>query len=101
MSERSRDGRACQGGGADDDWGELARRVGRKCFAYLRPGLRQLDTHVDVRLMRTLANLIPVLIARRSRTDALLLSQLGDDLERAGHGPAGTNALLLTYKRIE
>ena len=93
MAESSRDAETCQEGGGDEDWGELARAVGRRCFAYLRPCLRQLDTHLDVRLVRTLANLVPVLIARRSRADALLLSQLGDDLERAGHGPAGTKRI--------
>jgi len=44
--------------------------------------------------VRTLANRIPVILKRRNRSEALLLSQLGDAIEREGHGPAGT-------KRIE
>lgn len=72
---------------------ELREEVGAKCFGYLRPFLQTLDTHLDVRLVRTLAHLVPAILKRRNSPEALLLSQLGDELEREGHGPAGTKRI--------
>jgi hypothetical protein len=93
VEEGSKDGGRCQEGSAEEDWEDLAKTVGVACFGFLRPFLRHLDAHVDVRLVRTVANLVPVLIKRRHRGEALLLSQMGDDLERVGHGPAGTKRI--------
>lgn len=94
MEKGSKEEEARQEGEAEEDWAALGAEVGGRCFAFLRPLLRRLDAHLDVRLVRTLANLVPALVERRGRADALLLSQLGDALEREGHGPAGT-------KRVE
>jgi len=60
MGKSSREEETCQGGRAEEDRGDLARSAGRACRAYLRPCLRQLDSHLDVRLVRTLASLVPV-----------------------------------------
>jgi hypothetical protein len=72
---------------------ELGQQVGERCFAFLHPVLRRLDAPGDGRLVRTLAKLVPLVIRRRNRGEAFLLSQLGDDLERDGHGPAGTKRI--------
>lgn len=94
MNKGSKREEARQEGKAEEGWEDLGQAMGAKCFGFVRPLLRRLDAHLDVRLVRTVANLVPVLVQRRGRADALLLSQLGDALERAGHGPAGT-------KRVE
>ena len=78
MDESSRDEAERQEGKAEERWEDLAAEVGERCFGFLRPFLRDLDRHVDVRLVRTLANLVPVIIGRRNRGEALVLSQLGD-----------------------
>jgi hypothetical protein len=79
-----------QGGTGEGEREELAREIGQRCFGFLRPFLHKLDAQLDRRLVRTLANLVPVLLGRRDRANALLLSELGDALGGEGHGPAGT-----------
>lgn len=93
MAKSSKEGRGCQEKRPEEKLAGLRKEVGGKCFTFLRPFLKTLDTHVDARLVRTAANLVPVILKRHDRSQALLLSQLGDDLEREGHGPAGTKRI--------
>jgi Transposase DDE domain len=93
MVKSSKVGTLCQEEQRGEELDELGKEGGEKCFTFLRPFLKKLDRHVDVRLVRTLANLVPVVLKRHDRSQALLLSQLGDDLEREGHGPAGTKRI--------
>ena len=93
MGKSSRVLEICQEGQTEATLEELREEVGGKCFTFLHPFLKKLDSHVDVRLVRTLANLVPAILKRHDRSQALLLSQLGDDLEREGHGPAGTKRI--------
>lgn len=93
MKQSSRDEGARQETLTEARLQELRVEVGAKCSGYLRLLLQELDTHLDVRLVRTLAHLVPAILKRRNSPDALLLSQLGDEMEGEGHGPAGTNRL--------
>jgi hypothetical protein len=93
MEEGSKETTRRQEGLGEQEWDALGRQVGERCFAFLRPVLQRVDAHVDVRLVRTLANLVPLVIQRRNRSEALLISQLGDELEPDGHGPAGTKRI--------
>ena len=73
---------------------ELAREVGKGCIGFLRPLLRQLDEHLDVRLVRTVANVVMAIVANRNRAMALLLSELGGHLAGGPeHCPAGTKRI--------
>lgn len=93
MRERNKERNACQEKVRGENLGDLRTEVGKKYLTFLRPFLKELDTHLDRRLVRTLANVVPVILKRHDRSQALLLSHLGDDLEREGHGPAGTKRL--------
>lgn len=93
MEKSSKDGEARQGGMTREEKEGLSQEVGEKVFAFLRPLLRRLDRHTDVRLVRTLASLVPLIVARRHRGDALLLSQLGDELDDGDGSGAGTKRI--------
>lgn len=93
MEKGSREGGARQGGMTSEEKERLAREVGEEVFAFLRPLLRRLDRHTDVRLVRTLASLVPLIIRRRNRDEALLLSQLGDELDDGEKAGAGTKRI--------
>lgn len=84
---------ARQGGMTRAEKEELAQEGGERCFAFLRPLLKRLDRHADVRLVRTLANLVPLIVARRNRGEALLLSRLGDELDDGDGSGAGTKRI--------
>jgi hypothetical protein len=72
---------------------QLASAVAGRCLGWLRPLLVRLDRHLDVRLVRTLANTVFALIRHRNRPLALLLSELGAYLTGPEHAPAGTKRL--------
>lgn len=93
MVKSSREGKRCQDDLGEEEREGLRQEVGGKLFSFLRPVLQRLDRHVDARLVRTLGNLVPVVLKRHDRSQALLLSQLGDDVEREKHGPAGTKRI--------
>lgn len=71
----------------------LADQVARQCVAMLAPLLVQLDTILDVRLVRTLAASVLAVVRHRHRSLALLLSELGAVLAGPEHAPAGTKRL--------
>jgi hypothetical protein len=71
----------------------LAQGLAKECLRFLRPLLVDLDEHLDVRLVRTLANSIIALVRHRNRSLALLLSELGAFLAGPQHAPAGTKRL--------
>lgn len=71
----------------------MREEVESKCVRFLQPFLKQLDAHVATRLVRTLANHVPVIRTRHARSRASLLSQRSEDREREGHGPAGTKRI--------
>lgn len=72
---------------------KLAGETAERCWAYLRPLLRDLDAQLDVRLVRTLANTVTALVRQRNRPVGLLLSELGAYLTGPTQAPAGTKRL--------
>ena len=55
----------------------LAASLASRCQQFLAPLLVELDTQLDVRLVRTLGQSITLLIRHRQRALALLLTELG------------------------
>ena len=66
-----------------------SRALENRCWAYLKPFLEQLHRKVDRRLVKTLLDLVLVILMHRNRNNGLLLSELGDQLLGGERGPAG------------
>jgi hypothetical protein len=77
------------------------REVENQCWEYLKPLLEDLHKRVDRRLVKTLLDLVLVILMHRNRNSGLLLSELGDHLLGGERGPAGVKriASLLHSKR--
>jgi hypothetical protein len=60
---------------------------------FLRPLLEDLHKRVDRRLVKTLLDLVLVILMHRNRNSGLLLSELGDHLLGGEHGPAGVKRI--------
>ena len=71
----------------DVEAAELAIGIGGRCHGFLSPFLRQLDTHLDQRLVRTLANTVVAMIENRNKRFCLMLSELGALLAGPRHAP--------------
>jgi hypothetical protein len=87
-----------EGGGAgraaeEDPGRELASDLADRCYRFLYGLLEDLDAHLDVRLVRTLAATVTALVRHRNRPQGLLLSELGAYLAGPEHAPAGTKRL--------
>ena len=88
----------------DTSQGEKApegRELENRCWKYLKPLLEEMHTKVDRRLVKTLLDLVLVILMHRNRNRGLLLSELGDHLLGGERGPAGVKriASLLHSKR--
>jgi len=64
-----------------------------RCWVFLQPFLEELHKRVDRRLVKTLLDLVLVILMHRSRNSGLLLSELGDHLLGGEHGPAGVKRI--------
>ena len=73
--------------------GTLARTMQERLKEHLKPLLVRLDEKLDLRLVRTFAACIEILLQNRYRASGLLLSELGAFLTSPGHAPAGTKRL--------
>lgn len=71
----------------------LAGQIAERCGSFLAPLLKRLDRELDLRLVRTAANVVTALVRHRNRPQALLLSELGGHLAGPEHAPAGTKRL--------
>jgi Transposase DDE domain len=69
------------------------RELENRCWGYLRPLLEELHQKVDRRLVKTLLDLVLVILMHRNRNSGLLLSELGDHLLGGEHGPAGVKRI--------
>lgn len=56
------------------------RVLENRCWEYLKPWLEELHRKVDRRLVKTLLDLVLVILMHRHRNNGLLLSELGDHL---------------------
>lgn len=88
--------RVGEGGGGESEaatgWA-LASDLAGQCYLFLHGLLRDLDEHLDVRLVRTLADTVTALVRHRNRPLGLLLSELGGYLAGPEDAPAGTKRL--------
>lgn len=64
-----------------------------RCWAYLKPLLEELHKRIDRRLVKTLLDLVMVILMHRNRNSGLLLSELGDHLLGGERGPAGVKRI--------
>jgi hypothetical protein len=69
------------------------RELENRCWEYLKPLLEELHTKVDRRLVKTLLDLVLVILMHRNRNSGLLLSELGDHLLGGERGPAGVKRI--------
>jgi len=64
-----------------------------RCWMFLRPFLKELHKRVDRRLVKTLLDLVMVILMHRHRNNGLLLSELGDHILGGERGPAGVKRI--------
>lgn len=69
------------------------REMENRCWAFLKPFLEALHRKVDRRLVKTLLDLVLVILMHRHRNNGLLLSELGDHLLGGERGPAGVKRI--------
>jgi len=69
------------------------RELENRCWEYLKPFLEELHRLVDRRLVKTLMDLVLVILIHRNRNNGLLLSELGDHLMGGERGPAGVKRI--------
>ena len=60
---------------------------------FLAPLLKEADTRIDKRLVRTMLQTVAVILIFRDRVNGLLLSEMGGYLETPDKAPAGTKRL--------
>jgi hypothetical protein len=70
-----------------------SRELENKCWEFLRPLLEQLHRLVDRRIVKTLLDVVMVILMHRNRNNGLLLSELGDHLLGGERGPAGVKRI--------
>ena len=80
-----------------------SRALENRCWEYLKPFLVELHQRVDRRLVKTLLDVVLVILMHRNRNQGLLLSELGDHLMGGERGPAGVKRIanLVHSKRWE
>jgi hypothetical protein len=71
------------------DSGEMENQ----CWEFLRPFLEGRHKKIDRRLVKTLLDLVLVILMHRHRNNGLLLSELGDQLLGGERGPAGVKRI--------
>jgi hypothetical protein len=69
------------------------RELENRCWEYLQPLLEELHKKVDRRLVKTMLDLVLVILMHRNRNNGLLLSELGDHLLGGERGPAGVKRI--------
>lgn len=63
------------------------------CWKFLQPLLAELQKRLDQRLVKTVMDLVLVIVMHRHRNNGLLLSELGERLLRSSRGPAGVKRI--------
>lgn len=88
-------------GSSKGEKAQEGRELENRCWGYLKALLEELHKKVDRRLVKTLLDLVMVILMHRNRNNGLLLSELGDHLVGGDRGPAGVKriASLLHSKR--
>jgi hypothetical protein len=72
---------------------QKSEELAQHCAKFLLPFLRRLNEHVDRRIVKTLLDLVLIIVIHRHRNQALILSELGGELLGEAHAPAGTKRI--------
>jgi hypothetical protein len=72
---------------------QASREMENRCWEFLKPFLEEVHKKVDRRLVKTLLDLVLVILMHRHRNNGLLLSELGDHLMGGERGPAGVKRI--------
>jgi hypothetical protein len=67
--------------------------VGGMCYQFVKPLLQRLNEKLDRRLVKTMLDMMMVIIMHRHRNHGLVLSELGGYLLGPGRAPAGTKRI--------
>lgn len=70
-----------------------SREMENRCWEFLKPFLEEVHKKIDRRLVKTLLDLVLVILVHRHRNNGLLLSELGDHLLGGERGPAGVKRI--------
>ena len=70
-----------------------SRELENQCWEFLKPFLEEVHKKIDRRLVKTLLDLVLVILIHRHRNSGLLLSELGDHLLGGERGPAGVKRI--------
>ena len=70
-----------------------SREMENQCWGILKPFLEEMHKKIDRRLVKTLLDLVLVILMHRNRNNGLWLSELGDQLMGSERGPAGTKRI--------
>ena len=70
-----------------------SQELENQCWEYLKPFLEELHKRLDRRLVKTLLDLVMIILIHRNRNNGLLLSELGDHLLGGERGPAGVKRI--------
>lgn len=74
-------------------WGAKALELEERCAQMLWPLLKQLHEKLDVRLVKTVLDLVLLIVLYRDRHQGLILSELGGQLLGEAHAPAGSKRI--------
>ena len=64
-----------------------------RCWRFLQPLLEELHKRLDRRLVKTMLDLVLVIVMHRHRNNGLLMSELGEHLLGSDRGPAGVKRI--------
>jgi Transposase DDE domain len=70
-----------------------SRELENRCWEFLKPFLEEVHKKIDRRLVKTLLDLVLVILMQRHRNNGLLLSELGEHLLGGERGPAGVKRI--------
>ncbi|HLO18010.1 MAG TPA: hypothetical protein VK206_24480 [Anaerolineales bacterium] len=70
-----------------------SRALENQCWEFLKPFLEAMHKKIDRRLVKTLLDLVMIILMHRHRNNGLLLSELGDHLLGGERGPAGVKRI--------
>lgn len=72
---------------------QVSGEMETRCWRFLKPLLVELHKRLDRRLVKTVLDLVLVIVMRRHRNNGLLLSELGEQLMGSNRGPTGVKRI--------
>jgi hypothetical protein len=72
---------------------QASREMETRCWRFLQPVLAELQKRLDRRLVKTVLDLVLVIVMHRHRNNGLVLSELGEHLLGSDRGPAGVKRI--------